>query len=108
MSDSQIILPFVFLSPKLKDIKYVLKNLSSQLQNIEILYVSDNINPQIVFPGPVQELGNRFGSLNETDPCAGQNYCTIKPANYPQELFNKMFKGKFKVSLKNICIYLLI
>ncbi|CAB3226559.1 unnamed protein product [Arctia plantaginis] len=57
---------------------------------------NDKSNSQIVFPGPVQDLGHRYGTPNETDPCEGQNFCTIKPPDYPQEIFNNIFRGKYK------------
>nr|XP_021200738.2 uncharacterized protein LOC110384033 [Helicoverpa armigera] len=50
----------------------------------------------IIFPGPIQDLSNRYGTPNISDRCKNQNFCTVKPDDYPEELFNNLFKGKFK------------
>ncbi|XP_026737109.1 uncharacterized protein LOC113500487 isoform X3 [Trichoplusia ni] len=51
----------------------------------------------IVFPGPVQDVSSRYGNdSNVPDKCKNLNFCNIKPKDYPQETFNKMFKGKIK------------
>ncbi|XP_013139007.1 PREDICTED: uncharacterized protein LOC106103716 [Papilio polytes] len=46
--------------------------------------------PPIVFPGPVEH--NLKAKAEEPEECKGKTYCTIKPADYPEELFSKMFK----------------
>ncbi|CAD0197282.1 unnamed protein product [Chrysodeixis includens] len=56
-----------------------------------------NSDSSIVFPGPVQDVSRRYANnTNLPDKCKNQNYCTVKPDDYPQELFNQMFKGKYK------------
>ncbi|XP_049869809.1 uncharacterized protein LOC126369435 [Pectinophora gossypiella] len=56
----------------------------------------------IIFPGPIQDLSNRYGSGPEPvrvpDECQGKNFCTIKPPDYPQDKFNKLFKGRKQIS----------
>lgn len=64
--------------------------------------------PPIVFPGPVEH--NLKAKAEEPEECKGKTYCTIKPADYPEELFSKMFKDAVSLvnRLTNIsnCLYL--
>lgn len=69
---------------------------SLDLTNGRVPNKDDPDNTKIIFPGPIQDLSDRYDAQNVTDPCKGLDYCTIKPKDYPQELFNKMFKGKYK------------
>ncbi|KAJ8727371.1 hypothetical protein PYW07_001490 [Mythimna separata] len=68
----------------------------SSLQLTNGAVTKTNGDSSIVFPGPTQDVSNRHGTVDVPDKCKGKNFCTVKPADYPQELFNKLFKGKFK------------
>ncbi|XP_075971340.1 uncharacterized protein LOC142973489 [Anticarsia gemmatalis] len=77
-------------------IRFVFIALCSFQLSIAAVTKKDDDYTKIVFPGPIQDLSTRYGTPNKTDPCAGLTYCTVKPDDYPQELFNKMFEGKYK------------
>ena len=62
------------------------------------MYAISDDDSMIVFPGPIQDLSNRHGNSDVAEICKDKNFCTVKPDDYPQELFNTIFKGKFKVS----------
>ncbi|XP_030020960.1 uncharacterized protein LOC115440687 isoform X2 [Manduca sexta] len=49
----------------------------------------------IKYPGPIQQIETKYGTDEDHVPeqCKNKNFCTIKPADYPQEQFNAMFKG---------------
>ncbi|XP_068631301.1 uncharacterized protein [Battus philenor] len=47
----------------------------------------------IIFPDGVGGDINKFGIDEEPIECKNKNYCTVKTSDYPQETFNKMFKG---------------
>ncbi|KAJ8733496.1 hypothetical protein PYW08_001794 [Mythimna loreyi] len=68
----------------------------SSLQLAKGAVTKTNSDATIVFPGPTQDVSNRRGTVDIPDKCKDKNFCTVKPDDYPQELFNKLFKGKFK------------
>ncbi|RVE47424.1 hypothetical protein evm_007934 [Chilo suppressalis] len=64
-------------------------------------------NDHIVFPGPIQEVPlNRYGSDQNEIPeeCKHLTYCTIKPADYPQEKFNNLFKEARPLQQTNLVL----
>ncbi|XP_053603953.1 uncharacterized protein LOC128671491 [Plodia interpunctella] len=60
----------------------------------------------IVFPGPTQgNLETRYGTEDEIPiECKGQSYCFTKPANYPEEKYNKMFAHMKHVQQPSVLI----
>ncbi|XP_063360727.1 uncharacterized protein LOC134649826 [Cydia amplana] len=52
----------------------------------------------IKYPGPIKDRNG------VPDECKDQNFCTIKPPDYPQEQFDKMFKGTKLGKLPNLVL----
>ncbi|XP_068631300.1 uncharacterized protein [Battus philenor] len=52
----------------------------------------------IIFPDGVGGDINKFGIDEEPIECKNKNYCTVKTSDYPQETFNKMFKGTLRAN----------
>ncbi|XP_059056758.1 uncharacterized protein LOC131850527 [Achroia grisella] len=65
-----------------------------------------DISP-IIYPGPYKGVtDNRYGSPDDDLPsqCKNKNYCSIKPPGYPQDRYNKLFKGSKTVSQPTLII----
>ncbi|XP_073942697.1 uncharacterized protein isoform X2 [Choristoneura fumiferana] len=58
----------------------------------------------IKYPGPTKNVSNRYGTVDVPEECKDLNYCTVKPPDYPQEMFDKMFKGSKLGKLPNLVI----
>ncbi|XP_060801838.1 uncharacterized protein LOC106142789 [Amyelois transitella] len=68
--------------------------------------ISNKPPDAIVYPGPTQEvLQTRYGSEDDVpEECRGQNYCFVKPPNYPQDKYNRMFADMKDVKQPSVII----
>ncbi|XP_013164599.1 PREDICTED: uncharacterized protein LOC106115689 [Papilio xuthus] len=48
--------------------------------------------PPIVFPGPVEPNDLKKVKPEEPEECKGKTYCLVRPADFPEDEFNEMFK----------------
>ncbi|CAH1637306.1 unnamed protein product [Spodoptera littoralis] len=74
---------------------HIFRCMLSSLQLANGASTTKDGDSSIVFPGPTQDIKNRYGNV-VPEKCKDMNFCTVKPNDYPQDLFNKIFKGKFK------------
>ncbi|KAJ8727370.1 hypothetical protein PYW07_001489 [Mythimna separata] len=72
---------------------YFIFSALSSLHLINGAATKANDNSTIAFR---QDVTDGEEIVEVPEECKNQDYCTIKPKNYPQELFNNMLKGKFK------------
>ncbi|CAH2071811.1 unnamed protein product, partial [Iphiclides podalirius] len=63
------------------------------LHHTNAAWLKQRDNDNIFFPGSIMGDANKFGTDDIPEECRDKTYCTIKPPSYPEEHFNKMFKG---------------
>ncbi|KAJ8733498.1 hypothetical protein PYW08_001796 [Mythimna loreyi] len=68
---------------------------SLQLANGAATLTNDStgLTPDVSF------VSNRLGTYEVPEECQGLNYCHVKPDDYPEEVFDEMFKGKFEIPI---------
>ncbi|KAG7307817.1 hypothetical protein JYU34_006415 [Plutella xylostella] len=48
----------------------------------------------VMYPGPLKETKPEYGPVGSVPKeCQGKTYCTVKPPDYPEERYNKLFQG---------------
>ncbi|CAB3226560.1 unnamed protein product [Arctia plantaginis] len=63
--------------------------------SLHITYAEVSKRNQFVYPGPIKDIDiSKYLTVNKPDSCDGLTYCSVKPNDYPQERFNKMYEGK--------------
>ncbi|XP_034829558.1 uncharacterized protein [Maniola hyperantus] len=71
------------------------------LNNITAANVAKMSDLPIQFPEPVRQVAD---DDHVPASCRSLTYCTVKPANYPEEKFNQMFKDHKPVQLPELVV----